>query len=72
MTGEIIPLIEDNPSDVELTRHAFEKALEVLSRLRADERTRRMPIVVLTSSRQDEDIAASYDPGADISPPSVK
>ncbi len=38
--------------------------LEVLRRLRLDDRTRRMPIVVLTSSSQDEDIAACYDLGA--------
>jgi CheY-like chemotaxis protein len=34
--------------------------LEVLRRLRADERTRRIPVVVLTSSREDADIAEAY------------
>jgi two-component system response regulator len=34
--------------------------LEVLKRLRADERTRFIPIVVLTSSTQEEDIVSSY------------
>ncbi|MBX3217378.1 MAG: response regulator [Labilithrix sp.] len=38
--------------------------LEVLRRLRADERTRRLPVVVLTSSREDEDVIRSYDLGA--------
>jgi two-component system response regulator len=38
--------------------------IEVLRRLRADERTRRLPVVVLTSSNQEEDIIATYDHGA--------
>ena len=38
--------------------------LEVLRRVRADSRTRRMPVVVITSSQQDEDTIASYDLGA--------
>jgi two-component system, response regulator len=38
--------------------------LEVLRRVRADERTRRIPIVVLTSSKEQEDVLASYDNGA--------
>jgi len=38
--------------------------LEVLRRLRADERTRLLPVVVLTSSKQDEDVLASYALGA--------
>lgn len=38
--------------------------LEVLKRMRADERTRRMPVVVLTSSNEERDIIASYDLGA--------
>jgi two-component system response regulator len=38
--------------------------LEVLRRLRADERTRYLPVVVLTSSGQDQDILRSYDLGA--------
>jgi two-component system response regulator len=37
---------------------------EVLRRLRADPRTRRLPVVVLTSSREESDIARSYDLGA--------
>jgi two-component system response regulator len=38
--------------------------LEVLRRLRADERTQVIPVVVLTSSKLDEDIIASYRNGA--------
>lgn len=34
--------------------------LEVLARLRADERTRTLPVVVLTSSREDQDVVESY------------
>lgn len=37
--------------------------LEVLRRLKADERTKRIPVVVLTSSKEDRDIVASYDLG---------
>jgi len=34
--------------------------LEVLRRLRADERTKFLPVVVLTSSNEEQDIAQSY------------
>jgi CheY-like chemotaxis protein len=109
---KVILLIEDNPSDVDLTRRALEKGrianavvvardgkealdylwgegrfagreaaqqpavtlldlklpkvpgLEVLRRIRADARTRRLPIVILTSSVEEQDLAASYDLGA--------
>jgi two-component system response regulator len=37
--------------------------IEVLRRLRADPRTRRLPIVILTSSKEQEDLAAGYDLG---------
>ncbi|HUI56297.1 MAG TPA: response regulator [Bryobacteraceae bacterium] len=108
----IILLIEDNSSDVDLTRRALEKGrianelvvardgkealdyllgegayagrdvselpavtlldlklpkvpgLEVLRRVRADARTRRLPVVILTSSKEEQDLAASYDLGA--------
>lgn len=107
----VILLIEDNPSDVDLTRRAFEKAhianemvvaedgeealdylwargqyagrdthelpavalldlklpkipgLEVLRLIRGDTRTRRIPVVILTSSREEHDLAAGYDLG---------
>jgi two-component system response regulator len=109
--NKVILLIEDNPSDVELTMRAFEKSrignevvvaedgaaaleylfgtgahagreatrlpavalldlklpkisgLEVLRRIRSDARTRRLPVVILTSSREEQDIAAGYDLG---------
>jgi CheY-like chemotaxis protein len=38
--------------------------LEVLRKCRADERTRTLPIVVLTSTDDDHDVIASYDLGA--------
>ena len=38
--------------------------LEVLRRVRADPRTRRLPVVILTSLREDEDLIQSYDLGA--------
>jgi two-component system, response regulator len=38
--------------------------LEVLRRMRAEERTRRIPVVVLTSSNEERDILSSYDLGA--------
>ena len=38
--------------------------LEVLRRIRADERTRLIPVVILTTSKQEEDILASYRSGA--------
>ena len=38
--------------------------LEVLRRLRAEPRTRRLPVVVLTSSKEEQDIIQSYDLGA--------
>ncbi|TMQ14592.1 MAG: response regulator [Deltaproteobacteria bacterium] len=38
--------------------------LGVLRRIRADERTRFQPVVILTSSKEDEDIIRSYTLGA--------
>lgn len=38
--------------------------MEVLEQMRADERAKRIPVVVLTSSRQEIDILKSYDLGA--------
>lgn len=112
MKAKKILLIEDNPSDVELTRRALKKnnitnelvvantgqqaldylfgrgehagrgpaelpaltlldlklpgmdGLEVLQRLRAEERTKLMPVVILTSSKQEEDLVESYRRGA--------
>jgi two-component system response regulator len=38
--------------------------LEVLRRIRADGRTRRLPVVIFTSSSEEEDMIKSYDLGA--------
>ncbi|WP_426662464.1 response regulator [Rhodanobacter aciditrophus] len=37
--------------------------LEVLTRMRADERLRRIPVVILSSSREESDLARSWDLG---------
>ncbi len=104
MTERVILLVEDNPSDEELTLRALKKSnflnpvtvardgaealaylfgdnplpqivlldlklpkvdgLEVLRELRANERTKLLPVVVLTSSVEEQDILRSYDLGA--------
>ncbi len=38
--------------------------LELLQRLRADRRTRLLPVVILTSSKEDKDLIRSYELGA--------
>ena len=38
--------------------------LEVLKRLRADPRTKLLPVVVLTSSKEEKDLVGAYDSGA--------
>ncbi len=111
MKAKNILLVEDNPSDVDLTKRALIKAhianelvvaedgqealdylfgtgihtgrdvsllpavilldlklprvngLEVLKRIRANERTKRLPVVILTTSQEEKDIAAGYDLG---------
>ena len=37
---------------------------EVLTKMRADERLRRVPVVILSSSREESDLARSWDLGA--------
>ena len=112
MKPKIILLVEDNPSDVELTRRALHKShisnqmivaedgqealdylfggdpltntnknelpalilldlklpkvdgLQVLRQIRANERTSRVPVVILTTSNEEQDITQSYDLGA--------
>jgi two-component system response regulator len=111
MSEKKILLVEDNPSDIQLTIRAFEKCrivnelvvaedgqeaidylwctgawkdrdswdlpalilldlklprisgLEVLRRIRGELRTRRTPVVILTSSKEEQDRAAGYDLG---------
>ena len=38
--------------------------LEVLRKIRGDERTRRLPVIILTSSKEDRDLLDGYDLGA--------
>ena len=112
MKSRRILLVEDNPSDVKLTKRALEQnqitnelivaedggealdylfatgqyagrdvhdlpavvlldlklpkieGLEVLQRIRANEFTRLVPVVILTSSDQEQDMIASYKLGA--------
>lgn len=104
MSEKVILLVEDNPSDIALTRRALSKSaitnplvvaedgqkaldylqaadelpililldlklpridgLEVLRRVRAAPRMRRIPVVILTSSLEEQDVAAGYDLGS--------
>ncbi len=111
MKTRTILLVEDNPSDIELAKRAFQKAnilnpvvvaedgqqaidylfatgeysgrdnkelpaivlldlklpiidgLEVLKRIRGNELTRRLLVVILTSSKEEQDVASGYDLG---------
>ena len=38
--------------------------LEVLKRIKSDASTRKIPVIIITSSREDPDISAAYDLGA--------
>jgi two-component system response regulator len=40
------------------------EGLEVLRRIRADERTRLLPVVILTSSKEEQDLVRGYSLGA--------
>ncbi len=112
MKPKAILLVEDNPSDVELTRRAFSKSgilnelnvvkdgeealeylfctdryakrdpddmpsvvlldlhlpkidgFEVLRRIRSNPKTKRLPVVILTTSNEPMDVAVCYDDGA--------
>jgi DNA-binding response OmpR family regulator len=76
MSDNIILLAEDNPDDEALTLRAMRKCniantivvardgLEVQRRMRADDRTRSIPVVILTTSKEESDLIASHDLGA--------
>ncbi|MBI5387456.1 MAG: response regulator [Verrucomicrobia bacterium] len=106
MTKRPILLVEDNPSDIQLTQRAFAKSnianelvvaedgqaaldylfgdpgrglpavvlldlklprvegLEVLRRIRTDQRTHLLPVVILTTSKEEQDMVQSYQLGA--------
>jgi two-component system response regulator len=55
---------EGNPAvvllDIKMPRM---DGIEVLREIRADEHTRRIPVVILSSSREERDLAASWDLG---------
>ncbi len=57
-------LVEDKPKlillDLKMPKIS---GIEVLRKIRSDERTRRIPVVVLTSSSEDPDIQECYDLG---------
>jgi two-component system response regulator len=61
-TGAIAPLL---PAivllDINMPRMG---GLELLARLRSDPRTRSLPVIMLTTSTEDHDIAESYSSGA--------
>ncbi len=54
-------LVEDGPKVILLDlRLPKVDGMEVLRRVKADERTKTIPVVVLTSSKEDRDVAESY------------
>ena len=54
-------LLENGPKVVLLDlRLPKVDGLEVLRRVKADERTKNIPVVVMTSSKEDRDVVASY------------
>jgi CheY-like chemotaxis protein len=64
-TGEYVDRSEEDLPKLVLLDLRMPKVdgLEVLQRIKADERTRKIPVVVLTSSKEDKDIVESYKLG---------
>ena len=64
--GQFAGTNPDNPPKVVLLDLRLPKVdgLEVLAQVRADERLKTVPIVVLSSSKEDHDVAESYRRGA--------
>jgi CheY-like chemotaxis protein len=57
--------IKDMPTVILLDLHLPRiDGLEVLQAVRNDPRTKRLPVVILTSSKEDQDLIASYSLGA--------
>ncbi len=65
-TGTYAGRSADDPPQLVLLDIKLPKldGLEVLRRLRADERTRFVPVVILTSSKEEQDLIRSYSLGA--------
>jgi two-component system response regulator len=61
MLASLNPLPTVTLLDLNLPRLS---GLEVLKRIRADARLKRLPVLILTSSKEDQDILKSYDNGA--------
>ena len=59
MNDKVILLVEDNQKD-----EAKLDGLEVLKQLRADPRTKLLPVVILTSSAEQRDLVEGYSLGA--------
>jgi len=64
-TGKFAGRVGDNPGlvllDLKLPKVM---GLDVLKQIRGDQRTRRLPVVVLTSSNEEQDIIQAYELGA--------
>jgi CheY-like chemotaxis protein len=61
MLASLNPLPTVTLLDLNLPRLS---GLDVLKRIRADARLKRLPVLILTSSKEDQDILKSYDNGA--------